>query len=364
MGIQKNNLLTASEIMHILIGSIIGIGILSLPNSLVENAYQDAWISVAIGSIYPIYIILLIIFIVSRYPKDNILVLSKKYCGTFIGTILNFVFLTFFFVYTSLSLAGFSNLIRTYSTPYISSFSIVFTSTLIIAYTAYKGVKVLGKINQLSAYLLMILILASIPALAKGRIENLFPMFQSNFKGILKGAKESTFSYAGLEFIAIIYPFVNDAKKVKSSLLKGILIPAIIYIYVVFITIYYLGVDIIPKDFWSFVVVIESVTITVINNFRFIFVVLWIGIEIPLCSNYFYALTFILKDIFKKTSRMLSFILSCILIVALTMMFVNEPTRKKFLEFFVPKYTIFNIFYISLISLLIFFKKGEKSEKY
>ncbi|MTK11378.1 MAG: GerAB/ArcD/ProY family transporter [Clostridiaceae bacterium] len=96
MGIQRNNLLTASEIMHILIGSIIGIGILSLPNSLIENAYQDSWISVTIGSIYPIYIILLIIFIVNRYPKDNILVLSKKYCGTFIGTILNFAFLTFF----------------------------------------------------------------------------------------------------------------------------------------------------------------------------------------------------------------------------------------------------------------------------
>ena len=60
----------------------------------------------------------------------------------------------------------------------------------------------------------------------------------------------------------------------KSSL-KSVLITAIIYTWITFITIYFLGIDIIPKILWSVNMVPKTVQIPVINNFKFIFLVVW-----------------------------------------------------------------------------------------
>ena len=56
MNRDKNNLLTPNQMISTLIAYTVGIGILSLPDSLVKYAHQDAWISAALGSLYIHYI--------------------------------------------------------------------------------------------------------------------------------------------------------------------------------------------------------------------------------------------------------------------------------------------------------------------
>lgn len=54
-----SNTITPGEVTFLLIGSMIGVGILSLPNDLVIIAKQDAWISAFIGAIYPLYMVII-----------------------------------------------------------------------------------------------------------------------------------------------------------------------------------------------------------------------------------------------------------------------------------------------------------------
>ena len=83
-----------------------------------------------------------------------------------------------------------------------------------------------------------------------------------------------------MELIFLIYPFINDSSKIKSSALKAVGFTAIIYTWITFITIYYMGKDIIPKTIWSFFTVTSAVKVEVINNFRYIFAFFWIIIAI------------------------------------------------------------------------------------
>ena len=70
---------------------------------------SSAWIV-----IYPLYQAILAIYISNKHPTENILTLSKKYCGKFIGNILNFGFLTVFVIYTIITTASFTNFGRVY----------------------------------------------------------------------------------------------------------------------------------------------------------------------------------------------------------------------------------------------------------
>ena len=363
MNKDKNNLLTSNQVTLTLVGYTIGIGILGLPDSLVKDAHQDAWISAALGVIYPLYLSLLAIYISNNHPKENILVLSQKYCGKFIGSVLNFGFLIFFAFYLVFTASGAANIFRVYVLEFLSPFKVISSFFLIAGYAAFKGLKVLGRINEITFYILLPLILTSLAVFKKGTIENLLPIFQSGALNILKSTKQSMFSYSGAEAIFLIYPFINDSKKVKSSVFKFVLITVIIYTYVTFITLYYLGPDIVPKSIWSFTIAIESFVLPVITNFRFIFAFIWTGIALRLSANYYYATVFILKALLKRGSRkrLIIFIYPIIVISALKLS--NETKRRDFLDLVVPKITIFSVAYISLIALLVLFKRMRENEE-
>ena len=362
MSNKNSTLLTPNQLYALLIGFTSGVGILSLPNFLVKYTYQDSWIAAILGGTYPLYIGVLAIYISRKFPKDNILAISKKKCGSFIGGLLNFIFMTYFIFNYVVITAGFNNVSRVYINPYLSSDKIVITITAAAIIAACAGIKVLGKLNEVIYYILLIIIILCSMAFPKGSIKNLFPVFQSNGVDILNGIEASMFSYSGIEAIFLLYPFVNDSAKIKKTVMKFIIVIVIIYTYITFITIYYFSSDIILKNFWSFVEVAESVNISVIASFKYLFVFLWIPVALRMSFNYFYASIFILKDFLKKVSFLSLSIMVAPILIYLTSKLTDEYVLRSILKLIVPKYVMFMILYISLISLLIFLKKGERNE--
>ncbi len=66
---NKENALTESQLTFMVIGSIIGISVLNLPLAPIKVAKQDAWIATFLGTIYPIYVIFITIYIRKKHPK-------------------------------------------------------------------------------------------------------------------------------------------------------------------------------------------------------------------------------------------------------------------------------------------------------
>ncbi|MCS4468651.1 GerAB/ArcD/ProY family transporter [Clostridium botulinum] len=91
---SRNNVLTTSQTIVIIVGSMLGIGILSLPANLSKIAHNDGWIGVVIGSLYPLYMGLcaILIFKDNSYQNTNIIEISKNYFGKILGSSLSFIF--------------------------------------------------------------------------------------------------------------------------------------------------------------------------------------------------------------------------------------------------------------------------------
>jgi spore germination protein (amino acid permease) len=353
------NLLTPYEFCSVLVGALIGIAILSTPNAIVQYAKQDAWVSELLGCVYPFYLLLLGIFISNRFPKENILVLSKKYLGNFFGSILNLGFLLFFLLYIVASVSGASNLLRVYVVPFLSPSKVLAAILIMSCYTAYMGIKAIGKVSQASLYILFLLFILPIFALPIGNILNVKPILGSGFKNILAGTKESLFSYAGFEQFFLIYPLINDRKKIKAAGFFSILITTIIFTWFVFITIYYLGIDIIPKTMWSFLFVPESVHISSISNFRLVYIFMWFFIEFRLVAIYSHNVVFIAQSFSKKINKLIIFIFLFFIAIFLCLNLTDEIVRRNFLTTAIPISVLFSIFYITLIAIIILIKRDR-----
>jgi spore germination protein (amino acid permease) len=329
---------------------------------LVKDAHEDAWISAALGGIYPLYLGLLGVYIIKKHPAENILDLCKSYLGKPTGIFLNMLFLVFFILNTVFVISGFSIVYRVYATAFLSAFRIIGITALLAAITAYRGLKVLSKINTVAFYITIIILVESFIALRKGSRLNLMPVFDSGIVNILKSTKESVFSYTGLEILFIIYPSVKNNLNLGKVIFKAIGITVMIYTLTTALAIYYLGSDIIDKSYWPLITVSESLKLAVINNFRIIFAFFWMAVALKSAANYYFASTFICSNILQKVKRINIIGALYLIIVPMSLILGETTIRNKVMKMVVGKVVSYNLFYITLITILIFVKKGVRNE--
>jgi spore germination protein len=358
---KKQSDLTVNQFGTIIFGCIVGVGILSLPNGVVKSAHQDGWISTLIGGIYPLYVVIIASYIGKKFPNDNILILSKRYFGRVFGSIFNLIFASYFIFTSSMIACYYSNLMRSYMMGFLTSFKLLSILFICIIYASSRGLKVIGRISEITFYITIVLLLSPILALKNSEITNVFPIFGSGFSSIAKGTLKSTFAYSGAEIILLIYPFLKEKKKMLRSSLISVTIIMAIYAWCVFITTYYLGPDIVNKSYWSFLVVTESITVSAINNYRYIFMYVWSIIAFKSISINGFASIYILKEFaYKIEKKKICFFLYPLLLY-LALLFGNEISRQNINNIVSAIYIIFNLIYMTVIAIFIFFKGGGKS---
>lgn len=358
---KKQSYLTVSQFALIIFGSIVGVGILSLPNGVVEISHQDGWISTLIGGLYPMYIVIIASFIGKKFPNDSILTLSKKYFGRLLGGTFNLIFATYFIFIAAMIANYYSNLIRSYLNGFLTTFKIIVILFICVIYAASKGLKVLGRISEICFYLTICAVLVPIVALREMNLTNIYPVFGSGFSSIVKGSMKSAFAYSGGEIILLIYPFLKEKNKMLTSSIISVALAIVISVWCVFITTYYLGPDIVNKSFWSFLSVMASISISAINNYRYIFMYLWSIIIFKSVSIYGYGAIFIIKDFAHKIQAKWIYLLIYPLFVYLAFKYGNEINRQSISDNVIPWYIIFNLLYMTVIAIFVFFKGGTKA---
>lgn len=352
---KVKSLITSNQLFFILLGTIIGMGITSLPADVVSVAKQDGWISTIIGGIYPLYIVLAAGIIIRKHPDSNIMDLSKAYFGKIIGNVLNLLFMLTFLCYIVLVISGSSNQLRAYSIYFMTHLKIVMLFVAVACYASIKGLKVLARFSTIIFFLLCFILIASTVSFKSGSILNVKPFLGADFSKILEGSIKSSFAYAGIELLLIIYPYVEDKKNILKVTLLSTFSVISFYAWIVFSSIYFSGTDLVVKQLWPFSFVAESFKIPVVNNFRYVEIIIWISVVYKTISIEFYAATKILNNITNIKRKTLCFLLLPTIFI-FPLFLDNEVMRRAISGKIIPWITVFNILYITIIALLSFLK--------
>jgi spore germination protein len=356
------NEITYHQFMYITIGTMIGIGVLSLPNQLAGVSRQDGWISAIIGAWYPLYIVLLCMYISKRFPEDDILSVSKKCFGRFAGSLLNLIFSMQFFVFMTSAATGLINLSRLEMVQFLTVTKLAIIILALGLYVTFLGLKVVGRMNELVFYLLVAFLFFPLIALKDGSILNVSPILGSGITNILKGSMESGFSYSGVEIILLIYPNMVDKNRLKSAALKSVIITGFVYMYITFLTIYFVGPDVILKAYWPVLMLNETINLPFINSFRFIFMYIWLIILFKTVINNYYGFTHgISKSFFRLDIRKICFIVYPFVLYTVSKI-DNEAARRNMTLKLSPFTIIFNLLFLTILTIIVKFKKGEKNE--
>lgn len=363
MKLSNENTITPFQLTCMLIGSMIGLGILYLASDVGKNCGQNGWIAVIIGAVYPFFVVMMASYIQKKYPDHNILMVNRICFGKYGGWLLNFALLGFFVLYGTSIAAGIDNLLRTYVVPFLNSIKILIILMLLACYTSYKGLKILGRTNEMLFYLTLALMVFPFVAFVNGWIGNMMPFFDVSPFDLIKGSMNSAFSYGGVEIILLVYSDISDKRRLKSAALKAVLITMIIYTLAVFITTYYLDTDLSKKVYWPFLAVTKTVEIPIINNFRLIFMVVWSVIIFKTISNNYYSASVIVSDLFNSQNYKKASICINPLMIFIPLFYGDELHRRELLGKIIPWYTLYIIIYLMTVVIFIHFKSGGNVEK-
>ncbi|MCY6371706.1 GerAB/ArcD/ProY family transporter [Clostridium ganghwense] len=355
--------LKEDKIFYLLIGGMINIGILSLPNTMILTAKQDGWLSTIIGIVYPLYIVFVANFLKKVSPNENIFCLSKKYFGKYVGSVFNLLFGSLYFVSIISSGAAIIYFIYYNMSSYKTNKVVISLILIIGALAAHMGIKVLVKLCEISFFIGILISLLSINVLKYGSILNLMPIGDMGLTKIIKASTAGIYSYAGAEIILFMHPLFEDRKKLIKNALISIVIICLTYVMIVFTTTYYLGDEIIKKTLWSAEYLVDSLRFPIFNNLRLVVFGFWIFVVLKAIGVYYYVLNILLVDTFGSRKIKEYYLIIYVPAAILAFLIKNEISRRYMMENITKYVVVYNLIYVTLLLIIAFFKKGEIYEK-
>ncbi len=252
---------------------------LSLPRITSAHAGQDAWISVIIGGIIPLFSLIMIERMGRRFPNLGFVEMSQAVFGKIIGTFLVVIFIAYMVFYSAITVRLFVELTSLYILPQTPRLVISFMTVISVIYIVGKGAKVVARVQELTFYTVLPMFLLFVPAVMfAGEINYLLPVGGAGLSNIMQGALVAAFPYAGVEVLWVAYSWVTHKEDVLKAGITALSITIFIYIMVTIFSLLVFGSDMMQKINWPVLALLKVPHLRVIERLDFFFLIVWMGL--------------------------------------------------------------------------------------
>ncbi|WDV46009.1 endospore germination permease [Clostridiaceae bacterium M8S5] len=231
MMIANNRKITKAQNVTMMISSVIGVGILSLPSDLAEVVGTDGWIILIITGLLSMAALYVITKLMLSYKDYTLIEIGRELVGRPIGDIVSLVYLIYAIIYIGLIVRIFAEVAKMFLLINTPIEIIIITMLLTTAHLTRKGIECIARIIQVTIPLVIIpIIILWLSLFPNLDISNILPAFRTNFISMAKGIPVAFFSFTGIEIIYFTTIYVKNPK--KSIKFNMIALASIVGIYI------------------------------------------------------------------------------------------------------------------------------------
>ena len=348
-----NNKISVRQLQTLLILDIFGMGITFLPRKMAEFAGQDGWLCVFIGAVLACFCAWIISSLAELFPSDDFVTYTSKIVSKPIGIIISIGFIVKIIFSLSMEIRIFSEIVKQtilFNTPvHIISFCML----LLGIYGASKGYEVRGRISEILIFVILIPLFVVFCFVAIGSdYTNLMPFFESDAKELSTGGIFSLFTFSGLEFILLAYPYLNNTKSAKKESIKAVGFIGVIMVLITVITISKFGPFDIKNQIWPVLELMDAVDIpgAFLERQDAVVMSFWImSIFIIVNAGLFFS-ALLAKDTIKKGKKLWYIIIAAVIVFFISLF---PDNISEVIELSDKVYMSFGAAYIFVIPLLL-----------
>ncbi|MGR6836314.1 GerAB/ArcD/ProY family transporter [Syntrophomonas erecta] len=276
---------TSKQLIFFIVGSQVAGGIFSLPRLVAAEAGHNAWLAVIAGVIPSMLSILIICSLFKRWPDPDFVNLNHRLFGKIIGSGLVIIFVLYIILFESITLRIFSEITSIFMLPTTPMWFVVLVVTLSVLYAMSKGGKVVACLNEFLFYILLLSLLVVIVPAFSGDYLNLLPLQEITPGGVFQGAVKSSFAFAGIEVLLVVYALVPRRGEILKAALIGQSFVVFFYVMVTIISLAVFGLDFIDEIVWPVLALLKVTEIPILQRLEFFFLILWIALGVRPALN-------------------------------------------------------------------------------
>jgi spore germination protein len=267
------------QLAAVVISTIIGIGVLSLPSTVAKELGNDGWILIAASGIVACFLTYLISVITRTYPRKTLVEFGRELVTTPISDLISIIFCIYLVILGSFEVRLFAEVSKMFLLNRTPTEVIIITMLLSTSYIARYGIEGLSRMALLIIPIVIIplffLFLTLIPEMD---FTNIFPMFRFKFINLIKGIPTTFFSFIGFEFLLIFMAFVDKPKESARYNVFSVAIVTVIYILVFFVTLLRFGSTELHHQIWPTLSLMKIIEFpgAFIENIEGIVMALWV----------------------------------------------------------------------------------------
>jgi len=302
MTLGKNDKISNLQMSALLSGTMLGVGVLSLPALLADNLKTDGWVLLIINGIIASILVIIINKVARLYPGKTFIQFGKELVTAPVANIILIIFAVYLIGLGAFAVRIFAEVVKMLLLSQTPTEFIIITMLLTTSYIARVGIEGLARMVTIVLPIVLIpIILILISALPDLDYTNLLPTFRFSLTDLLKGIPTTFFSFIGFEFLLIYLGFVDKPKEsVKYSLLS---IGAVTFTYLVafFVTLAQFGEIELTHQLWPVLSLMKTIQIpgAFIENIEGVVMAIWVFGVFTSLAPVLYGIAVILSGLFK-----------------------------------------------------------------
>ncbi|QHE52435.1 endospore germination permease [Pontibacillus sp. HMF3514] len=337
------------------------------------EARQDAWLVILLGMVGGVILYLIYTQLHKKFPNAHITTYSSHLLGKYLGYIVAWAYIFYFFYLSARVLRDFSELMVITILKETPLLVVILIFTVVIVYSCTLGIETVARTSEiffpyvLAAGLLFLLFVfvTGIP-----QAENLQPPLEKGWGEILmKTFPESlTFPFGELVVFTMLFPYLNREEKAKKLGIQAILISTLVLIMTNLTIIASLGPDLAQRSVVPLLDTVSLVNIQgIVQRIDPIVIIMMVIVGVMKIVIFFLAAYIGLHDVIPKLKNKKRYVTSSVLGVLL--MIVALMMSQSYVEHIfvglkiVPPYVHVPMqIIIPTLLLLLSFMRGRKKE--
>ncbi|CAG7595505.1 Spore germination protein YndE [Paenibacillus solanacearum] len=234
------------EMLYSVPSWVIAVGLLTIPYTVASTVHSsDGWMSIVIGGLGATAFCLINILLGYRFPGRSFLEYASALISRPAASLICMAMAVNFVLWVSYETRAMAEIATMYLFFRTPSEIIALVFILVVIYAVAGQREGIFRLHLMFMPIIITIALIVIAMSIRSiRVDQLLPFWTSSWKEILEGAKVSSFSFVGFEFLLFYIPLMKKPKKPVRLAVIGMGIPVTLYVIFFFATIGVLGLEV------------------------------------------------------------------------------------------------------------------------
>ena len=330
MDVTKKKILNGYHVVFLTQNIMVGMGLLSMNNSLSPLGYSQWWVPILFGLIANLTIIPMI-WLGLQYKDDDLFDIHEKLLGKWIGKSLNFILLLYAIVLFAAVIDNYLVLVQVSILPERSITGHLIFFILVTVFIVKGGIKSLARFCILTLFLTGWMVYFLRWGFENGEIRHLLPLF--NFTGMEFGEaiKSGYNTIVGYELIMFYFPYIRQPEKAFKHAALGIWITTFFYVIVGIVAVMYFTEWQLEHILFPVLKLFQAVDLSFVERIDKIGITLWVFLILTTAGAYLWMAKKGVDSLRNKNSQYHIYAVAILTYVVINLP-ISQTVKKTFYE--------------------------------